>query len=130
MPSNYISGGVWNIHCFGGPLHQQESEAEEGQSSFRAVIRRHSPIPVLRVQRELHTIRAAHLEAVNYMIVESTFACGSNTRRIRCGVADNITRMEIIAYRDFLHSELARFELEVHQMRGGQTLAEYLRIRG
>ena len=112
MPVDFLGEPRWNIHCFGGPLHGQESEAEEGMPSFRAVVRRHSPIPVLRVQRELATINQAMLEAVNYEIIESTFACGRNTRRIRCGVADNISRNEIIAYRDFLHAELARFERE------------------
>ncbi len=117
MPSNYLGEPRWNIHCFGGPLHGQESEAEEGMASFRAVVRRNAPMPVLRVQRELQNISSLTLNATNYMIVESQFAYGRNTRRIRCGVADNINRNELIEYRDFLHSELARFERECASVR-------------
>lgn len=104
----------WETRCFGGPLHGQTTGTRDRDHSFQAPIR--ATHPLRRMTRELEALnRALSVTSCHYESVESQFAHGGSTRRIRCGLAEGISRNELVEYRDYLHAELQRFEQEMRE---------------
>ncbi len=116
MPSREItSGEIWETRCFGGPLHGQWTDTRERDVSFAATVQASHPLQ--RMERELQTLnRALAIMTCNYAVVTNTMADGYGSfRRIRCAIADGISRDELIEYRDYLHAELDRFREESYR---------------
>lgn len=116
MPGN---SDLWETRCFGGPLHGQNTDTRERDVSFQASIR--AEPRVARYERELQSLNhALSVMTCHYEIVENQFADGGTRRRIRCAIAEGISRNHLIEYRDYLHAELLRFREENYQFSQGR----------
>ena len=106
----------WEIPCFGGPLHGRTAAARDEDRSFRAMVQaRHS---LRRLEQEMQAV--ANALSVSYEIAISTFSWqvngqGAVRRQIRCGIAENISRSELIEYRDYLHERFDEFNREMDE---------------
>ena len=112
MPSNPFD--EWEIPCFGGPLHGRTAAARDEDRSFRAMVQaRHS---LRRLEQEMQAV--CNALSVSYEIAINTFSWeasgqGAVRRQIRCGIAENISRSELIEYRDYLHEQFDEFNRQM-----------------
>lgn len=95
---------TWSIPCFGGPLHGNFHDVEEGDTSFN-----HAHCRVAMTRGDLRPMR---VNRCSYQVVEHCMEGPSGySRRVRSAIYNgSLSREELVAYRDRVHDEFRDFQ--------------------